>query len=365
MQRRDFLLSTAATLASGTLLPRFGDAAEGDNRWEATPASQQAAKRGLEWLAKSQGVTGNWASNDLGLVSLGLLAFLSAGYAPGLSSRYGENVKRTLDFILSNAKPSGLLNMSTTQSDMYNHGLSVFTLSQCYGVSNDKRLGPTLEKGLKLICGTQAPDGGWDYKASHRSRGHDLSLTVMQAKALRAAMDMGLEVPPDVIKRAIAYVRRCFVEIKKGEGAFTYDGKSIKKDAEAIAMAACGSVCLQEFGQYDDERITQSLNLATERFRKHLKLSDGRLPVNAYAMFYLAQGLYQVGGELWRQNYPQVRDSIVKTQAKEGSWEGSYRSGLPGKLFGTAVGVFALSIPNRYLPILQRGRNEKTLGRLQ
>ena len=78
-------------------------------------------------------------------------------------------------------------------------------------------------------------------------------------------------------------------------------------------------------------------------------------------MYYVAQGLYQVGGKRWRENYPVIRDAIVETQwgpnrgTASGSWDGGRVSGVPGKLFGTSVGVFVLSIPNRYLPILQEG----------
>ena len=43
-------------------------------------------------------------------------------------------------------------------------------------------------------------DGGWDYVAERQERGHDLSLAVMQALALRSAVDSGLEVPPDVVE---------------------------------------------------------------------------------------------------------------------------------------------------------------------
>ena len=39
-------------------------------------------------------------------------------------------------------------------------------------------------------------------------------------------------------------------------------------------------------------------------------------------------------------------------------WEGGRVGGRPGQLFGTSVAVFALSIPNRYLPILQEGEAE-------
>lgn len=356
--RREFLAGTVLALASGS-----GSAAV-DNRWETTRAGQAAVKRGLQWLAKTQGVAGNWGSNDLGLVSLGALAFLAAGHAPGRSKQYGANVTRALNFVLSNAKSSGLLNIAPSQADMYNHGLSVFVLTQCYGVHQDRRLGPALDKGLKLIATAQCADGGWDYKAASRSRGHDLSLTVMQAKALRAAMDMGLDVRPEVIARAIRYVRKCYRGLGNspagGVGAFTYRGDSIKPGTQAVAMAACGAVCLQEFGKYDDYRIARSLDLVAKRLRHDMKTVKGSIPVNAYAMFYVAQGLYQVGGHHWKQTYPLVRDAIVRTQAADGSWRGGYRNGRPGQLFGTAVGVFALSIPNRYLPILQRGQNVKS-----
>ena len=61
------------------------------NEWEVSPESELALERGLAWLAKSQGAQGNWESNDLGLVGLGALAFLSAGHMPG-RGRYGDNV---------------------------------------------------------------------------------------------------------------------------------------------------------------------------------------------------------------------------------------------------------------------------------
>jgi hypothetical protein len=78
-------------------------------------------------------------------------------------------------------------------------------------------------------------------------------------------------------------------------------------------------------------------------------------------MFYVAQGMYQVGGQRWRENYPIIRDATVKSQRRsdkaedDGWWEGGRVGGTPGRLFGTSVAVFTLSIPNRYLPILQKG----------
>lgn len=346
--------------------------ARGEGDWETNAQSEAALERGLQWLAKNQGPDGNWESNDLGLVSMGALAFLSAGHLPGRGP-YGENVERALDYVLRNAKPSGLLNISNGQRDMYNHGLSAFVLGQAHGMTKDPRVGQALDKALKLIAFTQCADGGWDYHSRRQQHGHDLSLAVMQAKALRSAVDSGLEVSPEVIELAIKSVREHYrsasgrrnaddPETRKEGGQFTYNGSG-----STIAMAACGVVCLQEFGQYDDWRIPKSMQaVRTGVLRVNPKPTsrDGRLPMDAYTLYYAGQAIYQVGGERWKECYPRLRDALVGSQIldpndlrRDGSWvDTKHVSGKPGSLYATSVGCFILAIPNRYLPILQEGK---------
>jgi hypothetical protein len=360
-------LALAAVTALATAFGQTCALAEGE--WETTPESERAARLGLQWLAANQGRAGNWESDDLGLVSVGALAFLSAGHMPG-RGRYGDNVRRSLDFVISNAKPSGLLNISSHRRDMYNHGLSIFVLTQAYGVTQDKRIAKLLDKGLKLIANCQCEDGGWDYEARRQRSGHDLSLAVMQAKALRGAMDIGFEIEPRTIKLAIKSVREHYKVTGRGRtrggsaesvadmpGQFTYDG-----NRATTAMAAAGVVCLQEFGKYDDFRIRHSIDAVIHDMQQGgMRRETGKVPFDAYTLYYVSQALYQVGGERWRRNYPTLRDAIVRAQrtagsvGERGSWDaGSHVGGAPGRLFGTSVAVFALCIPNRYLPILQQ-----------
>ena len=108
------------------------------------PEAELALDRGLAWLAANQGPEGNWESQDLGLVSMGALACRAAGHAPG-RGRYGDVVQRAIDYVVNNAKPSGLLNISHSQRDMYNHGLAVFVLTQAYGMTKDRRVGEAQE----------------------------------------------------------------------------------------------------------------------------------------------------------------------------------------------------------------------------
>ena len=349
-------------------LPR-APRAWGEGEWEITPQSEAAAEKGLRWLARNQTEQGNWESDDLGLVSLGALAFLSAGHLPDRGP-YGVHVRRALDYIVSRAKPSGLLNESDRRKDMYNHGLSMFVLTQAYGMTDDRRLARVMDRGLKLIFDVQCGDGGWDYVAERQPRGHDLSLAVMQAKAIRAAMDMGLEIPPQSAESAIRYVRSTYRPNGPPDGkrygdhpqadrpgAFTYSG-----DRTTTAMAAAGAVCLQEFGLYEDFRILRSMDHVINDINKDMPDKKGEVPFDAYTLYYVAQGLYQVGGTRWRENYPKIRDACVRTQrssadpAEDGSWDGGRVGGRPGRMFGTSVGVFVLTIPNRYLPILQQGK---------
>ncbi len=47
------------------------------------------------------------------------------------------------------------------------------------------------------------------------------------------------------------------------------------------------------------------------------KMTKGQIPFDAYAMLYVAQSLYQVGGERWKEYYPKIREAIVKMQSTE------------------------------------------------
>jgi len=351
------------------------DSSPASGEWELTPESAAAIEQGLAWLAANQTAAGNWESNDLGLVGVGALAFLANGHMPGVG-KYGDNVERALSFIVANAKPSGLLNMADQRRDMYNHGLATFVLGQAYGMTNDPRIGRALDKALKLIARMQGPGGGWGYVA--KPEDGDLSLCVMQAKALRSAVDSGLEIPGEVIDRAIARVRLHYhpkhgkrnapeAELKQGPGQFTY---AVGGGNATVAMAAAGVICLQEFGQYDDWRIPKSMEPVTKAIAavKPQTKHNGQMPFDAYTLNYVGQSLYQVGGAGWREHYPKLRDSLVASQrldpqnriknpAIDGSWNaGAHIDGKPGTLYGTAVAVFVLAIPNRYLPILQEGR---------
>jgi len=388
------MMRTVALSLCLSLVPIFSaTVAQAEGDWETTPESEAALQRGLEWLAANQGPEGNWGSKHLGLVSMGVLAFLADGHLPG-RGKYGDVVERGLDYIIRNAKTSGLLNIQDPRRDMYNHGLATFVLGQAYGMAPDERLSKTLDLALKLIYEKQCLDGGWRYEAQSGRNGNDLSLAVMQAKAIRSAVDSGLEVPDSVLQIAVDFVRDHYrrlnekdlskgkreawndgkaptsqddPRIRIGPGQFTYNGSKA-----TTAMAAAGVVCLQEFGQYDDWRIPKNIEVIRKEILRHEQDAKrefskgghgGKMPFDAYTLYYVGQSMYQVGGEDWQRCYPILRDALVNSQRLSGelggSWDaGAHVSGEDGRLYGTSVAVFILAMPNRYLPILQEGRIE-------
>jgi len=138
-------------------------------------------------------------------------------------------------------------------------------------------------------------------------------------------------------------------------------------------MAAAGVVCLQEFGQYDDWRIPKNMDLIQAEIQviPRTRTRDGSMPFDAYTLYYVAQALYQVHGDYWKNNYARLRDYLMDSQVHDasnpqnnGAWRdhgargGGRVGGKDGELYATSVACFVLAIPNRYLPILQEGRIE-------
>ncbi len=366
------------SLIVATAIAVSTSAVRGEKKWETNPASKQAAQLGLTWLANNQGKEGNWETQDLGLVSLGALAFMSAGNTPE-KGEYKKNVRAALDYVLTNAKPSGMLNITGEKRDMYNHGLATFVLTQAYGMSKNKRLALALRKAVKVIVDAQCDDGGWDYQSVRRTRGHDLSLAVMQTRALNQAIktDIGVQIPKGALRKAIKVLRGYYRSRRRKTddlarkygwreieavypGRFTYNG-----GGGTTAMAAAGAVCLHECGQRDDYRVRRSINGVLADIKTRMKIVPGKVPFDSYTMYYVSQSLYQVGGKVWQDGYPIIRKAMVDTQAlkskgstsaNHGSWSDKRVGGKTGQLFATATAVLALNIPNRLLPLLKKGK---------
>jgi len=301
-------------------------------------------KGALKFLASKQQVNGSWAAQDGGeghpvaMTGYTLLAFMAAGNLPD-QGEYQKNVAAGMQFLLDSVQPDGILLGVKNGQYMYNHGIATIALAELYGEARSPVIQGKVQRLVDVILKAQAPNGGWRY--SPHPEGADISVTVLQVVALRAAQEAGFAVPQNVIDKAAAYVRSCS---DAASGGFAYQpGKP-----PGFARTAAAIYSLQVLGKYDDPLIKPG--------SAYLFAHDNDRQWFAYGNYYAAPAQYMVGGETWRNWYNQIKQTINSTVKKEGDmayWEGG---GGPnqGPVFQTAVFVHILSMPFHFVPLYQR-----------
>jgi hypothetical protein len=277
----------------------------------------------------------------VGISALCAIAFLADGHTPGRQSprgRYGKVVERGLRFVLDSAQDTGLIAADTSHGPMYGHGFAALFLGEVYGMTGDPRCRDALVKAVRLIVNTQNDEGGWRYQPVAYDA--DLSVTICQVMALRSARNAGLSVPKSTIDRAITYVRRCQ---NQADGGFRY---MLNSGGSAYPRSAAGVAALYYAGVYEDDALKKGLDylLRNRRFMENQGVGH-----YWYGQYYAAQAMYLAGGDYWRQWYPQMREELLQQQQSDGRWTSPH-----GDVYGSAMALIILQVPNRYLPIFQR-----------
>ena len=307
---------------------------------EITAPQRLAVERGLTWLADQQGPDGSYGNLShygphVGITGLAGLAFMSEGSMPQ-RGRYGDIVDRCLAFVLAHSSESGLLAAETSHGPMYGHGFATLFLAEVYGMSPRPELRETLRKAVRLIVSTQNHEGGWRYQPVRADA--DISVTICQVMALRAAKNTGIYVDKSVIDQAIDYVKAS----QNPDGGFRY---MLSSGGSAFARSAAGIAALQYAGIYSGEEIERGLEYVSH-FRPPIDRSVGHY---FYGHYYAAQAMFLSGDEHWNRWWPAIRAELVEKQAPEGFWRGQ-----AGQEYGTAMALIILQMPNRLLPIFQK-----------
>ncbi len=194
----------------------------------------------------------------------------------------------------------------------------------------------TLRKAVRLIVQTQKQEGGWRYQPVRSDA--DLSVTICQIMALRAARNTGVYVDKSVIDRAIEYVKAS----QNPDGGFRY---MLSSGGSAFARSAAGVAALQYAGIYTGEEIQRGLEYV-RHFTPPQERSVGHY---FYGHYYAAQAMFLAGDEYWKRWWPAVENELVQKQEPEGFWRGQ-----AGQEYGTAMALIILQMPNRLLPIFQK-----------
>ena len=331
--------------------PTAGEGATAQNNAladEITPELDDAVTRALAALAASQNDDGSFSGGrygkHVGITALACLAFMADGHIPGRGG-YGDNVERGLEFVLDNLNETGLLAAETSHGPMYGHGFAALFVGEIYGMigSDDtpiaRRTHEALVKSVRLIVQTQNAEGGWRYNPVPYDA--DVSVTICQIMALRAARNAGIEVPRETIDNAVSYVRRC----QNTDGGFKYQ---LTSGSSAWPRSAAGVASLYYAGIYEDEAIDEGLDYL---FDTALPGRKGRPGAHFfYGHYYAVQTMYLAGGERWATWWPAIRDELIDLQNPDGTWSDRHA----GSSYGTAMALIILQMPKRYLPIFQK-----------
>jgi hypothetical protein len=219
---------------------------------------------------------------------------------------------------------------------MNGHGFATLLLAELRGMSTRPDLDEKLHKAVQLIVATQNAEGGWRYQPVRADA--DISVTVTQVMALRAARNAGIAVPKETMDLAIRYIRNC----QMPDGGFSY---MLSREGSAFPRSAAAVAALQYAGLYDSPEVKKGLEYL-------MQFLPGRTEVSghySYGHYYAVQAMFSAGGAYWRQWYPAIRDELLARQRPNGSWPGQ-----AGDEYGTAMALIVLQVPNRLLPIFER-----------
>lgn len=325
-----------------------------------------AIRRAVAYLISQQDKDGaiqqqfQWA-NRTAMTALSIMAMAAVGHQPADDTPQGHAMKRALAFILKpeNQDVNGYFG-GKDGSRMYGHGIVTLTLAELLGMgadgTQDKLITERCKAAIRLILQSQAigkndrDEGGWRYTPD--SSDSDLSASVWQVSALRAAKNAGIEVPKSAIDRAVDYIKRCYYSPRDARGIPTdLDSACAYGNGRApvYSTAAAGLLSMQMCGNYEGLEVTAS----TQYLMKSKLDPDGLWFY--YGTYYYAQGMYQRGGKFADHAKKSVEEALLPRQNPDGSWRATqHREADAGSVYCTSLGILALAVKYHFLPIYQR-----------
>jgi prenyltransferase beta subunit len=315
---------------------------------------EDVVDKALAFLKNQQREDGSWSGGQGGgntaVTSLCVMAFLSAGHVPG-EGPYAATVEKGIRFVLKAQQANGLIASQEGHQEMYHHGISTLMLAEVAGMTEGPladEVRKKLEKAVAVILkaqrkGTDGNRGGWRYNVNGNDA--DISVTGWQVMALRAAKNLGCDVPPEAIERAVEYIKRCQDPYS---GAFKY----MHNGGPTVACTGTSILALEICGK-DQHRSPEVLKAAGYLLKNPPRWGNQQF---SYSMYYCSQATFQLGGQYWNSYREQMHKVLFANRSDSGGWFGADSvSQIYGPKFTTAMAVLALTVEYRYLPIYQRG----------
>ncbi len=369
------LLSGSFFRAQSPEEPPEQDRRPPEGGWEITEELEDATRAGLAYLARTQDPEGFWRGDvgykinssysptaenaaHVGVTALATIAFFACGEVPR-KGRYGKVVDRAVAWLTRQVEENGYITTNGTR--MYSHAFATLCLAEVYGMTTSDEVRSALQRSVDMIIQSQNQEGGWRYKPFAQES--DMSITVCQVVALRAAWNSGIHVPKKAIDAAVAYVRRSATPpgVRRihprwrfgpggSSGVFRY--QQGREARATFPLTAAGATTLYGAGIYRDPLLKRALSFMERTFDSYNRYwGKRRHYFFYYGNYYAVQAFFIAGGRRWARYFRQVRELLLEMQNPDGSWDCNIG---PGPNFGTAVATLILAVPFRYLPIVQR-----------
>jgi hypothetical protein len=341
----------AVLVAVFAVLPARADDKSDKKADKAKTALDESIDRALAFLAAGQDREGAWSAGYRGknpaITALAVMAFLSAGHVPG-EGRYGEVVKRGVDFVMRSQAPNGLL-ASEGHYEMYQHGICTLMLAEVVGMMQGRAADDVktkLEKAVQIILKGQRKTGyhkgGWRYRV--QGDDGDISVTGWQLMALRAAKNVGCDVPPQAVADAVEFINKC-------HDPYTGGYRYLPGAQLTVACTGTSILALELCGK-EYHRSPTSLKAGAYILKNEPQRSRGHY---FYGIYYCSQAMFQLGDNYWNTFREKLHEQLLGTQNDNGSWTGRMSDDIQfGANYCTSMAVLALTVEYRFLPIYQR-----------
>ena len=343
--------------------------------------TEAAVLAGLRWLARHQSEDGGWQAQDYlkecgkapgtegpqcspnpghsafdgGVTGLALLAFISAGYTPTSDLkpdgvRFGDVVRKGLDWILANQDPEGCIGSRLEQKFMYNHLICSLPLLEALRLTGAPELRAPAQRAVDFTVGAQNPGLAWRY--STRSNDNDSSVAGWAVKVLHLAELCGLSYPTSSTSGTRAWFARVTDEFgrvgytKKNTGKVFVPGLNESFNHHET-LAAIGMIVKV----YIEKNTTHPVHAKAMKLLLKDKPWWGSKSTDFYYWYYGSEAIYLVegaSGANWRVWNTAMKSALLNAQSKAtgcraGSWEPVGRwSGEGGRVYGTAMNVLTL-----------------------
>lgn len=339
------------------LLKDFGGSEEGE----------EAVMLGLAWLTQTQMKDGGWvydggrAADTAPATGMAVLAFLGAGQSHK-EGRYKQTVASGLDWLVKNLETQNQRGTGRFKGagDMYGQGIATLALCEAYGMTQDADLKKPAQQAVDYIQRAQGANGSWGYRAGNTG---DTSIVGWQVQALHAAQLAGLDVNPQVVKKAVEFLNAA----GGGRNKAAYGYNDAGGAAPGTSLTAIGLLCRYYVDGWraDNPGFAEGTRGLLNRAPKP---EMGKGGLDLYFYYYATQVVRFHGGDRWRDWNEGVKnangerkggmpDWLIaiqnRTRTDRGSWDPTgdqWIAGNCGRLGMTCMCLLTLEVYYRYTP---------------